>query len=354
MSTPESRWRRTLLHIDATISQAIDNLNDTGLQIVIIINSDNTFAGTITDGDIRRAILRGETLDSPVIGVMCESPLIVSPQMSDQTVKHFMLINHIKQIPVIDENKQVVGLNCWDDISLPRTRPNKVIIMAGGFGKRLRPQTENCPKPMLRVSGKPMLEHIIMRAKQNGFHNFVISIQYLGHMIVDYFGNGSDLGVDIEYLREDKPLGTAGALSNLQSRPEHPFIVTNGDVLSDIKYNELIDYHLDHSAFATMAVRRHEWTHPFGVVKTDGINILSFEEKPTFVSYVNAGIYVLDPGVLGFMEAGTFCDMPNLFERLLLKDKITTVYPMHEPWLDVGRHKDLDLANQKIAKVPVE
>jgi len=221
-----------------------------------------------------------------------------------------------------------------------------MVIMAGGMGTRLRPHTENCPKPLLPVAGKPMLEHIIDRAKLEGFTQFVLAIHYLGHMIEDYFGNGERLGVQIDYLHEEVPLGTAGALGLLNPTPTLPFVVTNGDVISEIRYGELLDFHIRQSAAATMAVRVYEWQHPFGVVKTQGIEIVGFEEKPIARNHINAGVYVLEPAALSVLAADSCCDMPTLFERLQDKMHRTVAYPMHELWLDVGRPDDLLAANK--------
>jgi NDP-sugar pyrophosphorylase family protein len=220
-----------------------------------------------------------------------------------------------------------------------------MVIMAGGKGTRLLPHTENSPKPMVQVAGKPMLEHIIERGKLEGFSHFVLAIHHLGHVIEDYFGNGKRLGVQIEYVREQSPLGTAGGLGLLNPRPDAPFVVTNGDVITDIHYGELLDFHNRYQASATMAVRVHEWQHPFGVVQTDGVEIVGFTEKPVERSHINAGVYVLSPDVLSELSAGTPCNMPELFERLQAKTKRTVAYPMYEPWLDVGRPDDLAQAN---------
>jgi NDP-sugar pyrophosphorylase family protein len=225
-----------------------------------------------------------------------------------------------------------------------------MVIMAGGMGTRLRPHTENCPKPLLQVAGKPMLEHIIDRAKLEGFSHFVLAIHYLGHMIEDHFGNGERLGVRIDYLREQSPLGTAGALGLLNPRPEAAFVVTNGDVITDIRYGEMLDFHIRHDAVATMAVRVHEWQHPFGVVQTKGVEIVGFQEKPVARSHINAGVYALEPDALSVLSAETHCDMPALFERLQAQAKRTVAYPMHEPWLDVGRPHDLAAARSNASK----
>ncbi|MFW5394289.1 MAG: nucleotidyltransferase-like protein [Candidatus Accumulibacter regalis] len=191
-----------------------------------------------------------------------------------------------------------------------------------------------------------MLEHIIERAKLEGFSHFVLAIRYLGHMIEDHFGNGARLQVKIDYLREQAPLGTAGALGLLDPRPDAPFVVTNGDVLTDIHYGELLDFHVRHTAVATMAVRVHEWQHPFGVVQINGVDIVGFEEKPVARSHINAGVYALDPDALNVLDRDAPCDMPTLFERLQAGARRTVAYPMHEPWLDVGRPEDLQQANE--------
>jgi NDP-sugar pyrophosphorylase family protein len=194
------------------------------------------------------------------------------------------------------------------------------------------------------VAGKPMLEHIIERARGEGFHRFALAIHYLGHMIEESFGDGSRLNVQIDYLREQEPRGTAGALSLLNPRPAAPFLVTNGDVLTDIRYGELLDFHVSHGAAATMAVRAYEWQHPYGVVQTHGVDIVGFEEKPVSRSHINAGVYALEPSALDLLEHDQQCDMPTLFERLQGVSRRTVAYPMHEPWLDVGRPVDLEKA----------
>lgn len=345
MSTPENLWRQVILPIEATIQDAIRNLNESSLRIVIVVNDRGELEGTISDGDIRRGLLKALDFNSPIESIVHHNALVVPPALGRETVMQLMRINKIQQIPVVDESRHVVGLHLWDEISTPPARSNLMVIMAGGKGVRLRPFTENCPKPMVTVAGKPMLEHILERGKLEGFNHFVLAIHYLGHMIEDYFGNADRLGVRIDYLREQSPLGTAGALSLLNPRPDAPFVVTNGDVLTDIRYGELLDFHMRHNASATMAVRLHEWQHPFGVVQTKGVEIVGFEEKPIARTHINAGVYVLEPDALSVLEDGAPCDMPTLFERLQAKMKRTVAYPMHEPWLDVGRPDDLSRAN---------
>ncbi len=343
-AAPRDAWRQACISPDATVQETIRNLDQTGLQIALVVSPEGKLLGTVTDGDIRRGLLRAMDLGSRIDQIMYREPLVVPPALGRDMVLQLMQVNKIHQLPVVDENRRVVGLHLWDELLAPAQRPNVMVIMAGGQGTRLRPHTEKCPKPLLPVGGKPMLEHIIERARTEGFNRFFLAIHYLGEMIEEYFGDGGRWQVRIEYLREPLPLGTAGALGLLAPRPDAPFVVSNGDVLTDIRYGELLDFHTRHRANATMAVRLHEWQHPFGVVRTKGVDIVGFEEKPISRSHINAGIYVLEPDALDVLNAGEHCDMPTLFGRLQERERRTIVYPMHEPWLDVGRAADLERA----------
>lgn len=338
-------WRKAMIPTHTTLQQAICNLDEFGLQIALVTSSDGILLGTLTDGDIRRSLLRGLDMNGSIDAIMCRDPLVVPPQWGRETVIQLMQANKIHQLPVVDSNKRVVGLHLWGELMAPSQRENLMVIMAGGQGTRLRPHTEKCPKSLVPVSGKPMLEHIIERAKAEGFGHFVLAIHHLGHMIEDYFGDGSRWQVQIDYLREETPLGTVGAVGLLNPRPKVPLLVSNGDVMTDLRYGDLLDFHSSHDAVATMAVRLHEWQHPFGVVRTNGVDIVGFEEKPVSRSHINAGIYVLEPSALEILGNGEHCDMPTLFSRLQEKAARTIVYPMHEPWLDVGRVDDLKRAH---------
>ena len=341
----DETWRRALLVSTATLQDAIRNLNESALQIVLVVSDGDILIGTVTDGDIRRALLRGLTMTNTVDAIVRREPLVAPPEIGREMVLQLMRANRIHQLPAVKDNRQVVGLYLWDEIVTPRKRPNSMVVMAGGQGTRLRPHTENCPKPLLPVAGKPMLEHIIERARAEGFEHFVFAVHYLGHMIEDYFGDGGRWQVRIEYLREEAPLGTAGALSLLSNRPAVPLLISNGDVMTDIRFGEMLDFHGRHNAMATMAVRLHEWQHPFGVVRSTGVDIIGFDEKPIARTHINAGIYILEPAALDALKPGEHCDMPTLFNRLRDKSARTIVYPMHEPWLDVGRSADLERAH---------
>lgn len=347
------RWQLALLKSDATLQEAIRNLDQSSLQIVMVVDSDGQLVGTITDGDIRRGLLRGLSLTSSIDGIVFRDPFVAPPRLSRETALQLMQANQVRQLPIVNDGRRVVGLHLLDDLLTPQDRPNSMVIMAGGRGTRLEPLTNTCPKPLLAVNGKPMLEHIIERAKTEGFRRFVLAIHYLGNLIEDHFGDGRKWDVDIQYLREASPLGTSGGLSLMKPRPTAPFVVTNGDVLTDIRYGELLDFHCRHAAAATMAVRLHEWQHPFGVVRTKGVDIVSFEEKPIARTHINAGIYAMEPAALDVLEPNQSCDMPVLFARLKELSARTIVYPMHEPWIDAGRPADLERV-QAVGKKKVE
>ncbi len=333
-------WRQTILPVTVNIKEAIKVLDDVALKILLITNENNIFIGTVTDGDIRRGLLRGLNLDSPVNEIVNKKSLIVPPSINQEMVLQIMINNKIQQIPVLNAQGMVVGLHLWDELRTYKQLSNIMIIMAGGKGERLHPHTLNCPKPLLPFNGKPILEHIIFRAKKQGFNHFILSIHYLGHMIEDYFGNGEKFGVKIEYLRENLPLGTAGALSLLEKKPKETFIVVNGDIITNIDYTHLINFHKENKASATMAVRSYEWQNPFGEIKTKGIEIIDFEEKPIYRSYINAGVYALEGSMLNLLENAKHCDMPTFINRIKRNSNRVIAFPMHESWNDIGSPSD--------------
>lgn len=346
MSATREPWRDALLGEDATLRDGIRSLDRSSQQIVLVVDSEDVLVGTVTDGDIRRGLLRGIGMDDLLVMVVHRDPIVLPQGIDRKAALELMRTNGLQQLPVVDERRRVIDLHLWNTLDTPETRPNMMVVMAGGRGTRLHPHTENCPKPMLPIGGKPMLEHIIERARGEGFRHFVLAVHHLAHMIEDHFRDGSRLGVEIDYLREERPLGTGGALGLMMHRPDRPFIVTNGDVLSEARYGEILEFHVRHGAAATMAVRPFEWQHPFGVVHTDGVDITGFEEKPVVRSRINAGIYALDPLALEVVAPDEHCDMPTLFERLQASGHRAIVYPMHEPWLDIGRPADLEHARE--------
>ncbi len=338
-------WQNCMLTTSATIRQAIEILNEVGVQILLIVDKDKKLLGTLSDGDVRRGLIKGLTLFDSIDSLVERKPLVVPSTMSRNLVLKLMAANKIHQVPIVDEENNVVGIHLWDEMTVPAQRSNTMVIMAGGKGTRMHPYTDSCPKPMLKVGGKPMLEHIINRAKAEGFSNFVISVNYLANKIEDYFGSGESLSVSIRYLRESRQLGTAGALSLFSEIPAEPIIVINGDVMTNIRYGDFLDFHYKYDSKATMAVSLHEWQNPYGVVRLNGLTIVGFEEKPTVKNYVNAGVYALSPDVINLLSSGDKCDMPTLFERANHFGMKVIAYPMHELWIDVGTPPDLSRAN---------
>lgn len=341
----KSFWEASVLKVDSSINDAIINLNANSNKIVLIVDQNNLFIGTVSDGDIRRALLKGLNLTSPIFSIINRTPIVCSPSMDRESVSNLMIANKIQQIPVVDKEGHIVGLHRWESILAPSIIANKVIIMAGGRGKRLGAYTVNCPKPLLKVENKPILQHIIERIKIQGFINFIISINYLGHLIQEYFGNGDFLGVNITYIEESAPLGTAGSLSLLNKKIKDPIVVINGDVITNLDIRQFINYHSSNDSHATMVVRAHEWQNLFGVVKIDNNKIVGFEEKPIIRSYINAGIYAINGCELSFLEKNAYCDMPDFFELLRKNNRNIMPYLLHEPWIDLGSPDDLARAN---------
>ncbi len=350
IEAPQEVWLKAILPSGSTIKQAINILNENSQKIVLVIDESKKLIGTISDGDIRRGLLRNLNLSDTVNEIISRNSIVTTFGVSLKNIFDLMCKNKIQQVPIIDENQNIVGLYIWDSETNPKVRKNLFVVMAGGRGTRLLPQTQNYPKPMLDVTGKPMLEHIILRAKKEGFFKFIIAVHYLGNIIEEYFGDGERFDIQIEYLKEDSPLGTAGALSLLNTQPDLPFVVTNGDVLSDIRYGELLDFHIENQATATMAVKIHEWQNPYGVVLTDGIDVIGYQEKPILLSKINAGVYVLSPTALSSLVHNTPIDMPNLLEKIQSSNERVVAYSIHEDWADIGLPNELLKANSKKTK----
>jgi dTDP-glucose pyrophosphorylase len=344
-------WRQISVHPNQTIREALQVIDEGGVQIAIVADGKDRLRGVATDGDIRRGILDEIDLDAPVRSVMNEDPVTARPQEDRQSLIDRMRARRIHQIPLVDDNGRIVGIEVLDDLLEPETRPNPVVLMAGGLGTRLRPLTEDCPKPLLEVGDQPILETILEGFIAHGFHRFYFSVNYKSGMIEDYFGDGSDWGVDISYVHEDKRLGTAGPLSLLPERPEETMIVMNGDLLTKLNFAHLLDFHREHGAAATMCVREHETQVPYGVIETDDQYMEGIEEKPTERYFVNAGIYVLEPETLDHVPENEFFDMPDLFERIIEEGREATVFPVREYWQDVGRKEDFRRVNGEYEEI---
>lgn len=331
---------------EASIGDAASIIETYGSRIVLVVSASGVLMGTITDGDIRRGLLRGCTRESPVSAIMNANPVVL-PAASRALAHEVMARRQVMQVPLVDADGRVVGMEC----ALPgglepeeRVLPNSVVIMAGGEGKRLRPFTEVMPKPMIKVGGKPMLETIIENFSRAGLKDFVLSVNYRSDVIKGHFGDGSRHGVSIRYLDEPRPMGTAGALRLLDPAPSQAIIVVNGDVLTNLDYQNLLQFHEENRALITVALQRYRHTVPFGVVEVHDELIASIREKPTLEYFVNAGIYVVEPAAIMAIPGGQPFDMPSLIQLALSHQERVAAFPIMEYWIDVGHAADLTRA----------
>mgnify|MGYP001342846811 CR=1 FL=1 len=327
-------WKSTILQDNRKIRDVINRLNKSLLQIILVVNKKNKFVGTITDGDLRRGMFDGLNLDDEITKIVNRKSTYVNPGLSYDDAKILMRANLIRHVPIINKNKNIVGLHLLNEISNAEL-PNTFVIMAGGLGKRLRPFTKNVPKPMLKIGNKPILEHIILKAKSNGFKNFVISVHYLHKIIKDYFKDGKKFSVKIKYIHEKTPKGTAAGLKNLKTKDRHPVLITNGDVISDVDYSKIIEYHKYNKSDATIVIRNITQKNHYGVVRLKKNKIVGFEEKRDFIININTGIYVINKNLLKLLDK-KYEDMPNFLEKLRKQNKKVIAYPIYEKWVDIG------------------
>jgi len=351
IKTVGETYRNIQITPETPILKAIEVIDINAVQIALVVDAEQHLLGTLTDGDVRRGLLRGIGLDAPVSTVMNHHPSTARAGEDPEAVLATMRLKHHYQIPIVDDGGKVVGLHVLNDLLKSDTRENWVLLMAGGLGTRLAPLTNDCPKPMLKVGGKPLLETIIEGFLEQGFHNFYLSVNYKAEMIQEYFGDGSHWGATIEYLHETTQLGTAGALSLLPVRPTEPLIVMNGDLLTKVNFRQLLDFHRDHHAHATMCVREYNFQVPYGVVQIDKNRLSRIDEKPSQRFFVNAGIYTLDPMVLDYLPANTNVNMTSFFETLIDRSFNTLVFPIREYWMDIGQMDDFKRANGEYPEV---
>lgn len=340
---PKDKWKSALVAPSTPAIDAVRIIESARLQIALVVDETGRLVGTVTDGDVRRALLAGTPLTSPVSEIMFRTPTTAPPEADRETLLSIMQAKVLRHIPIVDEKGRLVGLESMMDMLSKETLPNAVVLMAGGRGQRLRPLTDLCPKPLLRIGDKPILEIILENFVSQGFRTFYISINYMAEKVVEHFGDGSRFGVTISYLREDQPLGTAGALTLLPLLTE-PFLVMNGDLLTKVNFAHLLDFHAAQQGVATMCVRPYTSQIPYGVVHVDGNDLVRIEEKPTQTVFVNAGIYALSPEALARIPKGQPYDMPALFEALMAEKARTLAFPVREYWMDIGRVGDYEQA----------
>jgi dTDP-glucose pyrophosphorylase len=335
----------------ALILEVLQIIDKSSKQIVLIVDNNDHLIGTLTDGDIRRGFLKGLDLNSTIESIIFKTPTVAKITDTKEEILKLALSKKLHQIPIVDDDGRIVGIQEIEELIKPKEKINKVILMVGGLGTRLRPLTENTPKPMLKVGNKPILQTIVEKFSEYGYTNIVMCVNYKSHIIQDYFGDGSNFGVNIEYIFEEQRMGTAGALSLLKNKPTEPFFVMNGDLLTNVNFEHLHDYHTANNAMGTMCVREYDFQVPYGVVNIEGSNILSIEEKPTHKFFVSAGIYMLSPNVLKYIPSNQFYDMPTLFEKLISQKQNTISFPLREYWLDIGRIEEFEKANDEYEEV---
>lgn len=346
-------WRTILLRPEASMREAIEVIDKSGLQIALVVDENLRLLGTVTDGDIRRGILKGLALETAVHVIMNDQPTVVAEHEGRDTVLALMTQTVLRNIPIVDAGGRVVDLETLDDLLSEKKLDNPVVLMAGGEGVRLRPLTDKCPKPLLKVGNKPILETILESFIEYGFHRFYISLNYKAEMIRKHFGDGSRWGVNIHYITENARLGTAGALRQMPERQKQdkPIIVMNGDILTKINFAQLLKFHGEHQAVGTMCIREYSLQIPYGVVTVDGQHLRGIEEKPVQKYFISAGIYVLNPQVVDFIPEQTFFDMPQLFNILIQQKLETAAFPLREYWLDIGNMADFQRANGEYTDV---
>jgi dTDP-glucose pyrophosphorylase len=340
----KERWKQALIAPQATVGEAIRAIDQSGVQIALVVDAGHVLRGTVTDGDVRRGLLRGVGTGDAVAAIMNAKPTSVPDDEPPARVLSLMKRTTYRCIPRVDAAGRVTGVHHLGDFLHAEERGNAVVIMAGGLGSRLNPITHEIPKPLIRVGAKPILETILDNFRDYGFRDFYFSVNYKAELVKAHFGDGSRWDVSIRYLEEDQRLGTAGSLSLLPATPKQPLVVMNGDLLTKVNFEQMLDFHTEHRAAATMCVREYDLQVPFGVVKLEGDRIVAVDEKPVQRFFVNAGIYVLEPAVLKLVPRATQFDMTTLFQMLTQQGQLTGAFPIREYWLDVGRLDDLERA----------
>lgn len=336
---------------NSTLRNVMSVIEKGKLKVAIVVDKKKKLKGIITDGDIRRALLSNIAIDDLITEILIKKPIVCNASSSKDEILKTAIENQVYQIPIIDNDGILIGLEIIDDILKPIPKKEKVVLMVGGLGTRLRPLTEKIPKPMLKVGDKPILETIILNFKKYGYINIVLSVSYKAEIIKDYFGNGQKFGVNIEYINEEKRMGTAGALTLMKDILTENFFVMNGDLLTSLNFEHMMKFHFECNSIATMGLREYDFQVPYGVVNIKDKKIVGIEEKPVQNFYVNGGVYVLSKQVLKFIPDNSFFDMPTLFEILINKKLTALSFIIKDYWLDIGRIEEFEKANQEYYKV---
>lgn len=328
---------KCIIDINSSIKDVIESLSISSMQICLVTSKNFFLVGVLTDGDVRRGLLKGLDLNSKIESLIKRSPSVVKTNSSAFSVEYIMNSKSLLHVPVVDDNYKLKGLYTIDTFGGLKKKKNPVLIMAGGFGKRLLPLTKNCPKPMLDLNGKPILEHIINNLSNQGFDRLFISLHYMGDTIKAYFKSGKKFGVNIKYIEEQKPLGTIGSLGKIQYNGNEPILVINGDALTSLDLNQLINFHKKNKSYATLAVKEITSINPYGVVNAKGIKLSSFSEKPINRININTGIYVFSAESKNVLKRiKSSIDAPRFLMNLKKNNKKIIIFPIHENWEDIG------------------
>lgn len=334
----------------SSVIEVLKIIDESSKQLALVVDENNKLLGTISDGDIRRALLKKISLNESIKNIYFKKPTIASINDSREEIINLCKIKKIHQIPIVDNKGNLIGIEVLNELISNKKKSNKVILMVGGLGTRLHPLTEKTPKPMLEVGKKPILLTIVEKFAEYGYSDIVMCVNHKADIIRDYFGDGAKFGVNIEYVLEDKRMGTAGALSLINEKITEPFFVMNGDLLTNVNFQHLHDFHTSNLSMATMCVRDYDFEIPYGVVNIKNTKILSIDEKPLHKFFVNAGIYIFDPEVLQFIPKDQFYDMPTLFNKLINENLKIISFPIREYWIDIGRTEELEKANNEFNK----
>jgi dTDP-glucose pyrophosphorylase len=342
-------WRKVLLGPKQPLSRAIEVLDQESFRIVLVVDDSNRLLGTITDGDVRRALIRHCEMETAVEEVMYRQPRTANINEDKASILDTLKENNLLQMPLLDSEGVVVGLETYRHLIEKPHHDNPVFLMAGGFGKRLHPLTLETPKPLLKIGSKPILQIILESFIESGFRRFYISTHYKSEQVREHFRDGDFWNVSVEYVHEDEPLGTAGALGLLpDDMPNIPIIMMNGDLLTKVNFELLLQYHKEAGGIATMCVREYDFQVPYGVVSTNQNRIEKIVEKPIHKFFVNAGIYVINPELYRSINRNAYLDMPDLLQRQIDQGGQVNMFPVHEYWLDIGRMEDFIMAQDDI------
>jgi dTDP-glucose pyrophosphorylase/predicted transcriptional regulator len=351
MTSIDVTWQEARVPPTTSIRDALLVMSQTRLKIALVVDAENRLLGTVADGDVRRSILNGITADQLVTEIMHPEPSTVAPGATRADQIEIMHAKQVQHLPIVESDGRLIGLVSMDQLlvsELPE-KPNCAVLLVGGLGSRLKPLTDERPKPLIPIGGRPVLETIVRQLRDHGIRHLYFAVNHMADAIKDHFGNGNDMGVRIDYLEEDRPLGTAGPLGLLKETPSVPFVVMNGDILTNVDFSGMLKYHTEQRAAATVATRTFEVEIPFGVIENCGDQITNIVEKPAQQYQVNAGIYVFQPGVLDWIETNVHRDMPNFLADLIGDGQRISGFPIHEYWIDIGRLEDFHKAEGDFA-----